>query len=86
MIEVIDLRSLYPYDWQAVKASIQRTRRVLFVNEDTEVTNFGEHLAYRATQELFLRNRRASARFGRKKSSGHWAASESRRKFRAANP
>jgi 2-oxoisovalerate dehydrogenase E1 component beta subunit len=51
--EVIDLRSLYPYDWQMVKASIQKTHRVLFVNEDTEVTNFGEHLAYRATQELF---------------------------------
>lgn len=52
-VEVIDLRSLYPYDWQTVKASIQRTRRVLFVNEDTEVTNFGEHLAYRVTQEMF---------------------------------
>lgn len=52
-IEVIDLRSLFPYDWQTVKASIQKTGRVLFVNEDTEVTNFGEHLAYRATQELF---------------------------------
>ncbi|MNL52353.1 hypothetical protein D3C87_1755180 [compost metagenome] len=23
------------------------------MNEDTEVTNFGEHLAYRVTQELF---------------------------------
>jgi len=52
-IEVIDLRSIYPYDWQTVKASIQRTRRVLFVNEDTDVTNFGEHLALRATQECF---------------------------------
>ncbi len=52
-IEVIDLRSLYPYDWQCVKTSIQKTKRVLFLNEDTEVTNFGEHLAYRATQELF---------------------------------
>lgn len=52
-VEVIDLRSLYPYDWPMIKASIQKTGRVLFVNEDTEVTNFGEHLAYRATQELF---------------------------------
>lgn len=52
-IEVIDLRSLYPYDWQMVKTSIQKTGKVLFVNEDTEVTNFGEHLAYRATNELF---------------------------------
>jgi 2-oxoisovalerate dehydrogenase E1 component beta subunit len=52
-IEVIDLRSIYPYDWQTLKASIKKTGRVLFVNEDTEVTNFGEHLAYRATQDLF---------------------------------
>lgn len=52
-VEVIDLRSIYPYDWQTVKASIEKTRKVLFVNEDTEVTNFGEHLAYRASQELF---------------------------------
>lgn len=52
-VEVIDLRSLYPYDWQTVKKSILKTKRVIFLNEDTEVTNFGEHLAYRATQELF---------------------------------
>jgi 2-oxoisovalerate dehydrogenase E1 component beta subunit len=52
-IEVIDLRSIYPYDWQCVKDSVQKTGRVLFVNEDTEVTNFAEHLAYRATQEMF---------------------------------
>lgn len=52
-VEVIDLRSIYPYDWQAIKKSIQKTRKVLFVNEDTEVTNFAEHLAYRVTQELF---------------------------------
>jgi len=52
-VEVIDLRSLYPYDWQLIQASVRKTGRVLFVNEDTEVTNFGEHLAYRATTELF---------------------------------
>jgi len=52
-IEVIDLRSLYPYDWEIIRESVHRTGRVLFVNEDTEVTNFGEHLAYRVTQELF---------------------------------
>lgn len=51
--EVIDLRSLYPYDWQMIRESVSKTGRVLFVNEDTEVTNFGEHLSYRVTQELF---------------------------------
>ncbi len=52
-IEVIDLRSLWPYDWAKIKESIKRTNRVLFVNEDTEVTNFGEHLVRRTVDELF---------------------------------
>ena len=52
-VEVIDLRTIYPYDWQAIKSSIAKTGRVLFVNEDTEVTNFAEHLVYRTTRELF---------------------------------
>ncbi len=53
-VEVIDLRSIYPYDWQAIKESVQKTKRILFVNEDTEVTNFAEHLANRVTSELFF--------------------------------
>jgi 2-oxoisovalerate dehydrogenase E1 component beta subunit len=52
-VEVVDLRSLAPYDWDAVKASVRKTRRVLFLNEDTEVTNFGEHLLRRTVEELF---------------------------------
>ncbi len=52
-IELIDMLSLYPYDWKLIKKSIKKTRKVLFINEDTEVTNFGEHLAYRTTKELF---------------------------------
>lgn len=52
-VEVIDLRTIYPYDWQTIKSSVEKTGRVLFVNEDTEVTNFGEHLVYRCVQELF---------------------------------
>jgi len=51
--EVIDLRSLWPYDWDAIKASVGKTRRVLYVNEDTEVTNFGEHLVRRTVDEMF---------------------------------
>jgi 2-oxoisovalerate dehydrogenase E1 component beta subunit len=51
--EVIDLRSLCPFDWDAIKASVRKTTRVLFLNEDTEVTNFGEHLLRRTVEELF---------------------------------
>lgn len=52
-VEVIDLRTIYPYDWSCIKESVLKTKRLLVVNEDTEVTNFGEHLVYRAVQELF---------------------------------
>jgi len=51
--EVVDLRSLHPYDWDAITASVRKTNRVLCVNEDTEITNFGEHLIRRITEELF---------------------------------
>jgi 2-oxoisovalerate dehydrogenase E1 component beta subunit len=51
--EILDLRSLHPYDWPAIAASVRKTNRVLCVNEDTEVTNFGEHLIRRIVEELF---------------------------------
>jgi 2-oxoisovalerate dehydrogenase E1 component beta subunit len=51
--DVLDLRSIFPYDWKAISASVQKTGRVLFVNEDTEVTNFGEHLLRRTIDEHF---------------------------------
>jgi 2-oxoisovalerate dehydrogenase E1 component beta subunit len=51
--DVIDLRTLFPYDWKAVSASVLKTGRVLIVNEDTEVTNFGEHLLRRVVDEHF---------------------------------
>lgn len=52
-VELIDLRSIYPYDWTTIRQSVEKTGKVIFVNEDTEVTNFGEHLAYRVSRELF---------------------------------
>jgi 2-oxoisovalerate dehydrogenase E1 component beta subunit len=51
--EIIDLRSLHPYDWTAIVTSVRKTNRVLCVNEDTEITNFGEHLIRRIIEELF---------------------------------
>ncbi len=52
-VEVIDMRTLWPYDWNMISASIRKTKRVIFVNEDTEVTNFGEHLMRRTIEEFF---------------------------------
>jgi len=51
--DVIDLRSIFPYDWKTISRSVEKTGRVLIVNEDTEVTNFGEHLLRRVVDEHF---------------------------------
>jgi 2-oxoisovalerate dehydrogenase E1 component beta subunit len=51
--DVLDLRSIFPYDWKAISQSVLRTGRLLIVNEDTEVTNFGEHLLRRVIDEHF---------------------------------
>ncbi|MDO8494188.1 MAG: transketolase C-terminal domain-containing protein [Deltaproteobacteria bacterium] len=51
--EVIDLRTIYPYDEETIFKSVSKTGRVIVVNEDTEVTNFGEHLLRRINDECF---------------------------------
>lgn len=51
--DVFDLRSIFPYDWKAISRSVSKTGRFLMVNEDTEVTNFGEHLLRRVIDEHF---------------------------------
>jgi len=51
--DVLDLRSIFPYDWQAISQSVLKTGRILIVNEDTEVTNFAEHLLRRVVDEHF---------------------------------
>lgn len=52
-VEVVDLRTIYPWDRETVFASVRKTGRVLVLNEDTPVTNFGEHLLRNITEECF---------------------------------
>ena len=51
--EVIDLRSLQPYDWDAIAASIRKTNRVVVAYEDTRSHGFGAEIAARVAEELF---------------------------------
>lgn len=51
--DVIDLRTIYPFDLPAITTSVEKTGRLLVVNEDTEVTNFGEHVIRRVLDEAF---------------------------------
>ncbi len=54
-IEVIDLRSLSPYDWPAIRASVEKTSRVLVVHEDNRSWGYGAEIAARIADELFDR-------------------------------
>jgi 2-oxoisovalerate dehydrogenase E1 component len=51
--EVIDLRSLSPYDWEAIAASVTKTNRVVVAYEDTRSWGYGAEIAARIADELF---------------------------------
>jgi 2-oxoisovalerate dehydrogenase E1 component len=52
-IEVIDLRSLAPYDWDSIAASVKKTSRVLIVHEDSLSFGYGAEIAARIASDLF---------------------------------
>jgi len=52
-IEVIDLRSLAPYDWEAIRASVEKTSRVVIAHEDVLSFGYGAELSARIANEMF---------------------------------
>src|SRR5215203_655439 len=52
-VEVIDLRTLAPYDWDAIAASVRKTSRLIVAHEDTRTHGFGAEIAGRVSEELF---------------------------------
>ncbi|MSV28786.1 MAG: dehydrogenase, partial [Bryobacterales bacterium] len=52
-VELIDLRSLSPYDWTAIRASVEKTSRALVAHEDCISWGYGAEIAARIADELF---------------------------------
>ena len=52
-VEVIDLRTLNPYDWEAIATSIRKTSRAIVAHEDMLSWGYGAEIAARIGDELF---------------------------------
>ncbi|HKR01107.1 MAG TPA: dehydrogenase E1 component subunit alpha/beta [Pyrinomonadaceae bacterium] len=52
-VEVIDLRTLAPYDWEAIARSVKKTSRVIVAHEDSLSFGYGAEIAARISDELF---------------------------------
>jgi len=52
-VEILDLRSLSPYDWEAIAASVRKTNRVIVAYEDMLSWGYGAEIAARIADQLF---------------------------------
>src|SRR5256885_1681435 len=52
-VELIDLRTLNPYDWETIATSVRKTNRVIVAHEDTLSWGYGAEIAARIADELF---------------------------------
>jgi 2-oxoisovalerate dehydrogenase E1 component len=52
-VEIIDLRTLSPYDWEAIATSVRKTSRVIVAHEDMLSWGYGAEIAARIADELF---------------------------------
>lgn len=52
-VEVLDLRTLVPIDWEAIKASVAKTHNVLIVSEEVKRGSYASEISAEISEELF---------------------------------
>ncbi|HZT75109.1 MAG TPA: dehydrogenase E1 component subunit alpha/beta [Vicinamibacterales bacterium] len=52
-VAVLDLRTIVPYDWEAIAAHVKRVNRLVVAHEDQVMCGFGAEIAARVSSELF---------------------------------
>jgi 2-oxoisovalerate dehydrogenase E1 component len=52
-VELLDLRCLNPFDWEAIADSVKKTNRVLIAYEDSLSWGYGAEIAARIADQLF---------------------------------
>ena len=52
-IEIIDPRTLAPFDMEAVKKSLNKTNRILIAHEETKISGFAGEIAAKINEECF---------------------------------
>ena len=52
-VELIDLRTLNPFDWETIAASVTKTNRALVAYEDSLSWGYGAEIAARIADKLF---------------------------------
>src|SRR5260221_3550100 len=52
-VMVVDMRTIMPFDWEAITSAVRKTNRVIVAHEDQLTCGFGAELAARIGDELF---------------------------------
>ena len=52
-VAVLDLRTIAPYDWEAIATHVRRTSRIVIAHEDQLTCGFGAEIAARVASDLF---------------------------------
>ena len=52
-VEILDLRTLYPYDWDAIQESVQRHNKCFVLTEEPIINSYAQALSGRIATECF---------------------------------